>query len=626
MRIRTLITSLAIVVLLTSLALSQNSARESFMYSPKSIADMGTATDGFGGPWLIDTSAHGTEGPGILASNVFSYGDLSYAVPDTGNMFQVTRVNSWGDSQRYKRALASTWSNTPGNIYWFSYLVDVKAVPDKDAFFGVKLISTDTLLTGKGEILSLGKSCGQTASVFSCGSGAGTVWGGPAEDQSTVPVDVGPVWLVVRINMSGDTLCRTFMWVNPDPSVEPDTTLAVVKRNSEMPDGFNAIALEYAMNVGATPLQVIIDEIRLATNYADLTLKTPVGTSARESFMYSPKSIADMGTATDGFGGPWLIDTSAHGTEGPGILASNVFSYGDLSYAVPDTGNMFQVTRVNSWGDSQRYKRALASTWSNTPGNIYWFSYLVDVKAVPDKDAFFGVKLISTDTLLTGKGEILSLGKSCGQTASVFSCGSGAGTVWGGPAEDQSTVPVDVGPVWLVVRINMSGDTLCRTFMWVNPDPSVEPDTTLAVVKRNSEMPDGFNAIALEYAMNVGATPLQVIIDEIRIGKSYTDLSSPVTGVEQERINQPREFALSQNYPNPFNPSTVISYTLKSTGNARLLVYDLLGREVVVLVNGVQAAGLHTVSFSAARLTSGVYFYRLENAGTTITKKMMLLK
>jgi hypothetical protein len=74
----------------------------------------------------------------------------------------------------------------------------------------------------------------------------------------------------------------------------------------------------------------------------------------------------------------------------------------------------------------------------------------------------------------------------------------------------------------------------------------------------------------------------------------------------------PKEFILFQNYPNPFNPSTKIIYTLKSSGKVRLSVYDLLGREVVVPVNNERKiAGKYEVSFDAANLPSGVYFYRL---------------
>jgi catechol 2,3-dioxygenase-like lactoylglutathione lyase family enzyme len=102
--------------------------------------------------------------------------------------------------------------------------------------------------------------------------------------------------------------------------------------------------------------------------------------------------------------------------------------------------------------------------------------------------------------------------------------------------------------------------------------------------------------------------------------------SEIVTGVEASPIQVPYRFELAQNYPNPFNPSTKIHYTLKNSGNVRLSVYDLLGREVAVLVNGVRAAGSHEVTFSRPDLGSGVYFYKLQSGGQVMTKKMVLLR
>jgi len=91
-----------------------------------------------------------------------------------------------------------------------------------------------------------------------------------------------------------------------------------------------------------------------------------------------------------------------------------------------------------------------------------------------------------------------------------------------------------------------------------------------------------------------------------------------------EEINL--EYRLEQNYPNPFNPVTKINYALPKSGFISLKVYDLLGREVVNIVNENKAAGNYSVDFNAGRLTSGVYFYRLESNGFVDTKKMMLVK
>lgn len=85
-------------------------------------------------------------------------------------------------------------------------------------------------------------------------------------------------------------------------------------------------------------------------------------------------------------------------------------------------------------------------------------------------------------------------------------------------------------------------------------------------------------------------------------------------------------FSLSQNYPNPFNPSTVISYEVPAPGRVVLRVYDVLGREVATLVDGMQQPGRHAVTWNAAGCASGVYFYRLEAGQGLSTKRALLVR
>ena len=88
----------------------------------------------------------------------------------------------------------------------------------------------------------------------------------------------------------------------------------------------------------------------------------------------------------------------------------------------------------------------------------------------------------------------------------------------------------------------------------------------------------------------------------------------------------PNVYALYQNYPNPFNPSTTISYALPESGNITLKIFNSLGEEVATLVNGYTEAGVHTVSFSAKHLPSGIYIYQLCSNGNSLSKKMLLMK
>jgi len=94
----------------------------------------------------------------------------------------------------------------------------------------------------------------------------------------------------------------------------------------------------------------------------------------------------------------------------------------------------------------------------------------------------------------------------------------------------------------------------------------------------------------------------------------------------KKKDNLPREFALLQNYPNPFNPTTTIGYQLPVTGYLTIKAYDLLGREVATVFEGVKAAGNYSVSFDASDLASGIYLYILKTNDFTQSKKMILLR
>ena len=81
-----------------------------------------------------------------------------------------------------------------------------------------------------------------------------------------------------------------------------------------------------------------------------------------------------------------------------------------------------------------------------------------------------------------------------------------------------------------------------------------------------------------------------------------------------------------QNYPNPFNPSTSITYKLPSESYVKLNVYDMSGREVARLVDGIKEKGSHIIVFNASSLSSGIYIYKIDAGEFSSVKKMTLLK
>ena len=114
--------------------------------------------------------------------------------------------------------------------------------------------------------------------------------------------------------------------------------------------------------------------------------------------------------------------------------------------------------------------------------------------------------------------------------------------------------------------------------------------------------------------------------------KIYSVVLNP-TSVQDLRDEMPADFQLYQNYPNPFNPSTSIEYTVggirgqgSGVSNVQLMVYDVLGREVAVLVNEKKPPGFYTVTWNARGKASGVYFYRLTAGGVVQSRKLLLLR
>ena len=102
--------------------------------------------------------------------------------------------------------------------------------------------------------------------------------------------------------------------------------------------------------------------------------------------------------------------------------------------------------------------------------------------------------------------------------------------------------------------------------------------------------------------------------------------NTPPLSVKDQRNPLIQDYFLSQNYPNPFNPSTTIAFTIAEYGLVSLKIYDILGREVSVLLNEEKSPGTYQILFNAKGLASGIYFYRLTTSGFHQTKKMILLK
>ncbi|MDI6779691.1 MAG: T9SS type A sorting domain-containing protein [Bacteroidota bacterium] len=147
--------------------------------------------------------------------------------------------------------------------------------------------------------------------------------------------------------------------------------------------------------------------------------------------------------------------------------------------------------------------------------------------------------------------------------------------------------------------------------------PNDKPTVLKAAVQRGLDYGMPYLEIYQADVIDIALTSVIQFAAE-NLGKNPTSVD--------ERDQLPTEFVLHQNYPNPFNPTTIIKYNLPEDTHVKLMIYDILGREVTTLVNEFKKLGSYEVVWNAAGLPSRVYFYRLETQNFTETKKFLLVK
>ncbi len=130
------------------------------------------------------------------------------------------------------------------------------------------------------------------------------------------------------------------------------------------------------------------------------------------------------------------------------------------------------------------------------------------------------------------------------------------------------------------------------------------------------------------FATNIFALDTSIVyagFNQVNIMKT-TNGGGNIVSVEQISSEVPEKFYLYQNYPNPFNPNTKIKFQIPKPGYVILKVFDILGREIVTLIDKMMNAGVYDTEFDGANLSSGIYFYRIEAGNFVEAKKMVLVK
>ncbi|MBK8550061.1 MAG: S8 family serine peptidase [Ignavibacteria bacterium] len=195
------------------------------------------------------------------------------------------------------------------------------------------------------------------------------------------------------------------------------------------------------------------------------------------------------------------------------------------------------------------------------------------------------------------------------------------------------------GLVGVTINPNMADSTV-GSFPDVLKKSSSAPSGQLFTLYKFRLFPDSLNAIG-RIGTNYNISTMGVDVESLRpafdspsdspvkrLLKGAMDfvdeIPTSVTPANSGMI--PKTYSLSQNYPNPFNPTTKINFSIPKQGIVTLKIYDVLGKEVMTLVNETKAAGNYEVEFTGSSLASGAYFYRIESGEFTDIKRMILLK
>jgi subtilisin family serine protease len=162
----------------------------------------------------------------------------------------------------------------------------------------------------------------------------------------------------------------------------------------------------------------------------------------------------------------------------------------------------------------------------------------------------------------------------------------------------------------------------------------------------SSATPHAAGTAALLLSLNPSLTPVDMcrILEQSSIDKgtpghdnrygagridayaAYLQTLGELTNLESEKESVLSDYNLFQNYPNPFNPTTTIKFTIPTTENVKLTLFNILGQEVRILVDEIKEAGVYNIDFNASELNSGIYIYKIESGSFVQTRKMLLIK
>jgi len=296
-------------------------------------------------------------------------------------------------------------------------------------------------------------------------------------------------------------------------------------------------------------------------------------------------------------------------------LTTDTSASSDVS--VSSFGQNIHIAWVSGTGNSEIYYK------NSTNGGVNWST---DQRMTNDP-------AISSNPSVAISGQNINIfwsDQRDGNSEIYFKRSTDGGSGWGSDTRLTNAVNNSIFPnaiafgqllavVWPDLRLNVY-----KVYYKVSTNGGLNWSTDLLL------SPVSNTGMASNPSIDASDSAAHVIWDDTRDGNpeiyyKKNIFSFPV-GVTAVNSEVPSEFSLSQNYPNPFNPATNIKFSLPKSGFVKLSIYDVMGGEVSMLINGELSAGSYNYDFDATSLASGIYFYKLEAGVFTQTKKMVLIK
>jgi hypothetical protein len=568
--------------------------KESFNYAEGTLGGLGDDAVGWGGPWEELSTGYAEVVAEPLPFTI---------IPATGNVLQVFEGGTTF------RNLSETWPDD-GSTYWYSQLYQRFDGIDVDASYNGLSLFMDA-----SELLYIGKPWA-TKNMGIEGSGVGM-------DTASVDAYDGG-WMVVQLIMSGDAENDdAYLWINPDPAVQPDTANADAHVKWHGSAGFNRVRI----GSGDLPNQAecTYDEIRLSQTYAGLT-SDGSGLPAPVSFYDFEETegvvVLDQGTAANN---GEIVDDY-------GYLSRNT---GGIYAKEADGRGCLQWTEENGFG-SLCYVLVPYKDFMNSPN--YTFSAWIQYVGAPTWGYIFwmGGDTWPEDPMERHVDVWLNPNGGGGGVDCILNDVDG-----GQPRVATLEADCGIGVMdgdWHLVSVTLKDGVSIKIYL--DGLLAAETEAAAAIVENSGDdlylgaRPN--DADALTSVKIIGMMD-RVRIWDVALDEAQNELlfnmegpSGGTVGVK-EQPTTPQTFGLLSNYPNPFNPVTTISYTLDRAEKVALEIYNVLGTKVRTLYSGVQNAGTHAVQWDAAgddgkTVPSGLYIYRLTAGERATSGKMMLMK